>query len=142
MSWMPSIFRNAEETSAKHVYIITCENSEMYKIGRTSGSVEKRLKSLQTGNPNKLGIYLDIKTKKDSDLEAKLHQFFKEKRGEVGEWFALDLKDLKKIKKAYNKCGAIVLDNDNFMKYLGAPTAPKKDEPEGFFRKLLRKIWK
>jgi hypothetical protein len=29
---------------------------ELYKVGTTKNSIEKRLKSLQTGNPNKIQI--------------------------------------------------------------------------------------
>lgn len=144
MSWVPSLFVSSsekKETKVKHVYIISCENSDMHKIGRTSGSVQKRLKSLQTGNPNKLGIYLDINVRNDSELEAKMHQFFKEKRGKIGEWFLLDKKDLKKIKRAYRKCGSPVLDTDIFIEYLGKPSPKKEEESEGFFKRFIRKLW-
>ena len=42
-------------TKSGYVYLL-CENgdNELYKIGVTSGSIENRIKKLQTGNGNKL----------------------------------------------------------------------------------------
>ena len=37
-----------------YVYLLT--DGEFFKIGVTKGSIEKRIKKLQTGNPNNIAI--------------------------------------------------------------------------------------
>ncbi|MER6522564.1 GIY-YIG nuclease family protein [Streptomyces sp. NPDC001553] len=66
-----------------YVYVIGSAGSTRVKIG-TSVSPEKRLKELQTGNPNRLEVLWH--TPGGRELEAQLHQVFAEYRGE-GEWF-------------------------------------------------------
>ncbi|MGO4459353.1 GIY-YIG nuclease family protein [Streptomyces sp. M-16] len=66
-----------------YVYVIGSAGSTRVKIG-TSVSPEKRLKELQTGNPNRLEVLWY--TPGGRELEAQLHQAFTDHRGE-GEWF-------------------------------------------------------
>ncbi|MGW6941402.1 GIY-YIG nuclease family protein [Streptomyces xanthophaeus] len=66
-----------------YVYVIGSAGSTRVKIG-TSVSPEKRLKELQTGNPDRLEVLWH--TPGGRELEAQLHQVFAEYRGE-GEWF-------------------------------------------------------
>lgn len=65
------------------LYIIKQENSDYYKIGKSS-SPDYRLLTLQIGNPNKLTIEY-IKEGYGS-LEGWIHEKFKKYR-HIGEWF-------------------------------------------------------
>ena len=79
------------------IYLIKEANSEKYKIGYTSLSINERIKQLQTGNAEKLEtVHLyntriaDSKIKK---LESAIHAHFKLKR-KKGEWFFLTKEDI------------------------------------------------
>ena len=69
------------------VYLI-CDG-EHFKIGVTTGTLEKRLKQLQTGNPNELWISKSYKTMTPFRLEQLLHVYFKNNNVK-NEWFELD----------------------------------------------------
>ncbi|MFD7098315.1 GIY-YIG nuclease family protein [Streptomyces xanthophaeus] len=66
-----------------YVYVIGSAGSTRVKIG-TSVSPDKRLKELQTGNPNRLEVLWQ--TPGGRELEARLHQAFAAYRA-AGEWF-------------------------------------------------------
>ncbi|MEU2834963.1 GIY-YIG nuclease family protein [Streptomyces lavendulae] len=66
-----------------YVYVIGSSGSTRVKIG-TSVSPDKRLKELQTGNPDRLEVLWH--TPGGRELEARLHQAFAAHRTE-GEWF-------------------------------------------------------
>lgn len=66
-----------------YLYIIQSDLTGMIKIGRSINPV-KRLKQLQTGNPNKLKLIASFKNQgwKEKHLHEKLSRFRLE-----GEWF-------------------------------------------------------
>tara|TARA_B100000212_G_C27355295_1_gene525577 strand:+ start:1167 stop:1463 length:297 start_codon:yes stop_codon:yes gene_type:complete len=66
-----------------HLYIIQSDFTGMIKIGR-SKNPSKRLKQLQTGNPNKLKLIASFKEMgwREKLIHENLKQFRKE-----GEWF-------------------------------------------------------
>tara|TARA_B100001094_G_C18024945_1_gene717072 strand:- start:500 stop:787 length:288 start_codon:yes stop_codon:yes gene_type:complete len=66
-----------------HLYFIQSDKTGMIKIGR-SLNPQKRLKQLQTGNPNNLKIIYVFK--KQGHLETYLHQYLDKWRCK-GEWF-------------------------------------------------------
>jgi len=69
------------------VYFIQAVNSGLVKIGYvTSGSIESRLKSLQTGSPEKLVLRAAIATRFPVEAELGLHKIFRFARSH-GEWF-------------------------------------------------------
>lgn len=91
------------EVRVGFIYIIRQRNTSFFKIGWTEKketltfkeSVEKRVASLQTGNPEKLDIIgyfraSSIKTEKT------IHEKFKKKR-KTGEWFLLSENDYQNI---------------------------------------------
>lgn len=83
--------RNAPGT----VYVIEGAPG-LYKIGFTAGSVGKRLRQLQTGNPTALRIEMTLTgTARD---EQRLHALFSDKRT-VGEWFELSAMDLAVLRR-------------------------------------------
>lgn len=71
------------------IYLIT-ENGDcdIYKIGVTRGTVENRLKKLQTGNANQLVCVNSFYSSNPYKLEKMLHSYFGNDRME-GEWFLL-----------------------------------------------------
>jgi len=71
------------------VYFIICEESRTLKVGYTEKPLSRRLKSLQTGNPFKLEVFLVIEGNLED--EAFYHNWFKEASTSGGtEWFYID----------------------------------------------------
>jgi len=77
------------------VYVIT--DGLFTKIGITNSSTAKRLKQLQTGNPNKLTVEKEITTMHADDIEKRLHIKYSDKRM-CGEWFNLSPKEIDDVK--------------------------------------------
>lgn len=74
------------------VYLLVDYGSdpEKYKIGITTGHIEKRIKSLQTGNPNEIVLLKFFKTKFYRKIEKNLHKKYNFLRTDGGnEWFTL-----------------------------------------------------
>ena len=69
------------------IYLIKTKGNDFYKIGYTSDSINKRLKSIQTGCPYKLKVINKING--SMYQEKILHTLFKTQRTQ-GEWFRLD----------------------------------------------------
>lgn len=73
------------------LYAIQAEGTSLVKIGYTTGSVEKRVKTLQTGQPFRLRVLDTVAVESEvHKQETLLHQFLKEQR-RAGEWFEIDL---------------------------------------------------
>lgn len=80
----------------KIIYLARQEDSDLYKIGITKKTPEKRLKELQTGNAAPLLLIEQFQTKHNFKMETALHAEFASKRME-GEWFVLSEDDVKKF---------------------------------------------
>lgn len=76
-----------------YVYLICDPSNDMFKIGVTRGSIDKRIKKLQTGNSHELFISDTFETPWPFRLETLLHNHFKSKHI-LNEWFALDAHDV------------------------------------------------
>lgn len=74
-----------ETEYCEFVYIIRQHLHNFMKIGKASDPI-KRLKELQTGNPNLLYIWATIRTNCPLKTEALLHEKFKLLKAK-GEWF-------------------------------------------------------
>lgn len=102
-----------------YVYLITNSENSVYKIGVTRCYEEnKRLKSIQTGNSQKLKMVMTFCTSWPFRLETMLHNRFKEYRV-LGEWFELpqDVVDnFDKICEQENDKIKVLLDNPFFNK--------------------------
>lgn len=73
------------------LYAIRAEGTSLVKIGYTTGSVQKRLKTLQTGQPFPLRVIATVPVETEvRDKEALLHAFLATERRR-GEWFELAL---------------------------------------------------
>ena len=89
-----------------YVYLLECvsDYETTYKIGYTRNKdVKKRIKSLQTGNKDKMrciNIYESPNHAKR--IEITLHNLYSFKR-EGGEWFKLELNDITNFKSTCQK---------------------------------------
>lgn len=78
------------------IYVLHCNG--VYKIGITTSTVAKRVRSLQTGNAYKITRYWSKRCSNYQEMERYFHRKFAKKRL-CGEWFALNDKDLGFIKE-------------------------------------------
>lgn len=76
------------------VYLICDASNGYFKIGVTRGSIKKRIKKLQTGNPTELFLKKCFKTETPFYLEKSLHLHYQSKKV-LNEWFDLDIDDIK-----------------------------------------------
>jgi predicted GIY-YIG superfamily endonuclease len=76
----------------KYVYLISDSNTYTYKIG-ISKNPETRVKTLQTGNDNKLKIIHKVECEYFNDVETALHNKYKIFKIN-GEWFELNDEDV------------------------------------------------
>lgn len=103
------------------VYLIGDRDKEdTYKIGSTRGSIEKRIKSLQTGNSGEIYEICHFETKHPFMMENFLHRkYFSSKL--LNEWFLLSKDD---VDDFYETCKKIeeqieaLKDNHFFEKKL------------------------
>lgn len=84
----------------KIVYLLQVGDIPQYKIGVTSGDVNKRVKQLQTGNSDKIIVVNVFKSDFNRKIESRLHKKYETKRLE-GEWFQLNDED---VNNFINEC--------------------------------------
>jgi predicted GIY-YIG superfamily endonuclease len=88
----------------KYLYIIQMKATDYFKIG-VSNNLNKRLSTLQTGNPIKLYIVRYYLIYTDANrLEKLIHNYFSEYHIHL-EWFCISvdiLKDIESIIKKHN----------------------------------------
>ena len=77
-----------------NVYLLMSTDSdgekELFKIGITKSSIEKRIKTLSTGNPNKIVLINSYYSKNYKDIEKWLHSRYSLNRTiSKNEWFVL-----------------------------------------------------
>lgn len=73
-----------------YVYLIRQAETDLYKIGHTSYHPKKRLKELQTGNPEKLHLIEYYSSDYCQKIESLLHLKYKNYNVRQ-EWFRFDL---------------------------------------------------
>jgi len=85
-----------------HTYIVQCE--QYFKIGYTTGDIEKRIKGMDTGNPFPITPIFQIDWNGNKTAakccENHLHNKFAAKKMK-GEWFLLTKNDLQDIQRQY-----------------------------------------
>lgn len=102
------------------VYLICDVEKNLYKIGVTTGSIEKRMKKLQTGNGTELLLVNYYNCDYPFKIEKMLHNHFANKKI-LNEWFELsDEEALSFIKVCEDKDNIIrsLMDNPFFVKTL------------------------
>lgn len=105
------------------VYLICDSITELYKIGVTKNSIEKRIKQLQTGNGSELYLVTMHETEYPYYIERMLHHEL-HSNNTVGEWF--DLSDKENAPQHFK---------DLCIKYEDV-IVKMKDNP--FFKKMAR----
>ena len=104
-----------------YVYFI-CDSGHdnMFKIGVTRGSVEKRIKRLQTGNGSEIFLVNKYETQYPFYIEKMLHQkHYSDKK--LNEWFELDKESVTNFiedYKFYDEMIEVMKDNSFFIKEL------------------------
>lgn len=83
------------------------------KIG-VAQTIENRIRSLQTGNPSKLGLLGWIETNNPYSLEKSLHSYFKNFRLR-GEWFHLEPTDILPVLMRAGLDGFVAKTSDSFQ---------------------------
>ena len=88
-----------EENTKKGFVYVLCdpEGTGLFKIGVTKGSIERRIKKLQTGDPNEIFIHTFFQTDDPYFFEKQLHFKYREQHVH-GEWYDLDAEQLKMFK--------------------------------------------
>ena len=90
-------------------------NKNPVKIGVTTGSIEKRIKKLQTGNNSELHLISSFKTNYPFKLEKMLHLHYHRYRGN-GEWFNLTDEEVLNFKNVCEEKENVIqiLKKDNY----------------------------
>lgn len=70
------------------VYLINAYGTDLYKIGITTGDIEKRITQLKTGNPYELNLINIFECQYHRKVESWMHKKYNSYRKE-GEWFEL-----------------------------------------------------
>lgn len=99
------------------VYLLVEDgDNELYKIGVTKGTVDSRIKKLQTGNGNKIRCVATFESVAPFKLEKVLHDYYKMDR-EEGEWFLLSKEQINEfavVCEKYERGFKSLVDNPFF----------------------------
>ena len=96
-----------------YVYLIGDWGKEnLYKIGVTKGTIERRIKMLQTGNSSELYIVNYYQTDHPFFTEKQLHLRFGSKKV-LNEWFELDIEDVNNFVEYCKKIDELVEASKN-----------------------------
>jgi Meiotically Up-regulated Gene 113 (MUG113) protein len=79
------------------VYVLRSGEEQLFKIGRTRGDLQARIRQLATGNPHRLTLFDHIETEYEAVCETYLHRRLRSKRsgeGDAREFFALTPTDV------------------------------------------------
>lgn len=101
------------------VYLINIERTDLYKIGITSKTPQKRLKKLQTGCALRLVLVDTYESDDYKQIETTFHRMFKHKKNVPedfenlhGEWFKLTFDDVIDFKNICSK----IEENLNYLR--------------------------
>ncbi len=110
----------------KYIYLANIEGTDIYKIGFTKIDPNKRLESLQTGNPFKLVLTDSYQSKIAPQIESIMHRFMHHKKYVsesdytlLGEWFKLTMEDVKEFKTKCSKIESnlkVIAENSTLFK--------------------------
>jgi hypothetical protein len=107
-----------------YVYLLMSTDSdglkELFKIGITKSDIQKRIKSLSTGNPNKITLIDHYESKNYLRIEKWLHATYNLKKTESeNEWFCLEESDVKSFQNNCKKADSnitLLLNENPFFK--------------------------
>lgn len=119
------------------VYVVKC--GDFFKIGITK-DLDKRIMSLQVGNPVKIEPFLRILPIGSArKLEKELHEKFTEK-SISGEWFSLSIADLRFVFEEYAPNLFFDCGFENFIAYIGEDSVIETSDMPKLHKEALRKI--
>lgn len=90
-----------------YAYVLCDPSTDLFKIGMTKGSIENRMKKLQTGNGTEMHIVTYHETKYPYKVEKLLHNKFSDKKS-LNEWFSLSTDDLSNFEETCAKIEEII----------------------------------
>lgn len=93
---LKSICAEKEKSDNGFVYLIHCEDTSFYKIGKTTRDIKYRLKSLQSMNPFRLTLVTKAEVKESSLIEKEMQDFFRNNNVR-GEWFSFNDNEIKEV---------------------------------------------
>ena len=92
------------------VYVLL-DQSGRRKLGKTTNSVEKRVKQLQTGNAEQITIEYRLAVNDMRRAETAIHALFAASRLRInGEWFNLSESELILLKKVFKAANTTVAE--------------------------------
>jgi hypothetical protein len=94
------------------LYVLQAKGTDLFKIGITESTPDKRIKEIQTGCPYKIETRVAFEVSTARDEEKYWHTKFKENRLN-GEWFRLEKAQLREIQAHYKK--PVVTDAINYV---------------------------
>lgn len=103
-----------------YVYLICDSANNLYKIGVTRKTIDKRIKELQTGNATSLHLVAYHETDYPFRIETMLHNKYANSKAN-GEWFNLTLEETTSFNETCKKQEEIIdalKDNPFFTKNL------------------------
>jgi len=102
-----------------YIYLLKSQENGYYKIGK-SVNPDRRIKTLQTGNPEKIDLVLKVKVfdRFSAKIESALHSQYSY-LNKNGEWFNLSLEDEllfeSNIKRVENNLLILEKENNQFI---------------------------
>lgn len=97
--------------------------NELYKIGITSKNVNKRIKSLSTGNPNIITLIHVFESKYYKKIEKWLHcRYVQNKTASKNEWFHLNDNDVISFKENCENTEKTIIFMENNNTFLNKIT--------------------
>lgn len=110
-----------DEENKGYVYLLgDWEKEGIFKIGVTKGTLERRIKKLQTGNSGEIFVCSAFQTKHPFFIEARLHDKYQSKKI-LNEWFELTNEEALNFKKTCQEIEDLI----SFMQE-NNPFFPKK----------------
>lgn len=82
------------------VYVLRSGDEDLFKIGRTDGDVDVRIRQLATGNPRRLTTFDVIETEHDALCETYLHRILRSRKSLASgarEFFAISAGELASV---------------------------------------------
>ena len=101
-----------------YVYLLHEPSTNRYKIGVTSGSVQNRMKKLQTGNSSELQLFRFYQTDHPNKKKKMLHTYFRP-QNVLNEWYDLSYQqvtDFIPLCESLNNTIKSLKDNPYFLK--------------------------
>lgn len=106
---------------SKGVYFICVEGrKQLVKIGK-SDNCERRVKQLQTGNPDRLYIYRIIESNEPFPIETALHRFYQKEKYQKGggdEWYKVPKWKINRIMVTYQDGRPMISEKETWPEFI------------------------